>query len=340
MEIDYVYFLVFFLAASALFYIVLGGADYGAGILELLPSHDFKQPQKKLINYAMGPVWEANHIWLILIVVILFMGFPPIFTTLVTSLHIPFVCLLVGVVIRGAAFSFRYYDAVKDEKSQRLYTQMFGFSSLWTSIWLGVIAGSLYRGHIEMAPTSFVEAYVDSWLGLFPFSVGIFCACIFAFLASINLVGETEDSKLQAIYQKRAFVFNVLTVVTGGLVFVASYLEGENLVERFFTSSFSVVCMVLATACFGALWVSSKKPGIWTTRVIAGAQCAFILAGWYDVYFPDALVTTTGTMTFFEHAAPDATLRQLCLALAVGSLMIFPSLFYLFHIFKGHQGKN
>ena len=105
--------LVFFIGASLLLYVVLGGSDFGAGIIELLPAGRLRDAQKRVINRAMGPVWEANHMWLILIVVILFMGFPTIFTTLMVALHVPMLALLVGIVVRGTAFTFRHYDAVQ-----------------------------------------------------------------------------------------------------------------------------------------------------------------------------------------------------------------------------------
>jgi cytochrome d ubiquinol oxidase subunit II len=185
--------LIFFIGASLLLYVLLGGSDFGAGILELLPAGDLRERQKKVINRAMGPVWEANHMWMILIVVILFMGFPTIFTTLMVALHIPMLALLVGIVIRGAAFTFRHYDAIQDAPSQRAYTWLFGLSSLWTAFWLGIIAASLNRGIIDPDAREVWRAYVAPWWGAYPLSVGAFVACIFAFLASIYLVGETND---------------------------------------------------------------------------------------------------------------------------------------------------
>ena len=143
--------LIGFIGASLLLYVLLGGSDYGAGILELLPAGRHREAQTKVINEAMGPVWEANHMWLILIVVILFMGFPGIFTTLMVALHLPMLGLLVGVVVRGTTFTFRHYDPIQTGPSQRTYTWLFGLSSLWTALWLGIIAASLNRGIIDPA---------------------------------------------------------------------------------------------------------------------------------------------------------------------------------------------
>ena len=116
---------ILFLALSLLAYVLFGGADFGAGIIEIFAG----KVSKKTITHAIAPVWEANHIWLILVVVILFMGFPAIYAQMSLYLHIPMVILLIGIVLRGTAFTFRHYDAIHD-RSQWYYTSIFNLSSL------------------------------------------------------------------------------------------------------------------------------------------------------------------------------------------------------------------
>lgn len=329
-----IYILLFFIGASLLLYVVLGGADYGAGILELLHSGKFREKQKHLINHAMGPVWEANHMWLIIVVVILFMGFPKVFLTLMTSLHIPMVALLIGIVVRGAVFTFRHYDPIQEPRSQKLYTVLFGLSSLWTSLWLGIIAGSIFHGDINTTSTNFAEAYVLSWLGAFQLAMGLFVVSIFSYLASIYLIGETDDPAMKRYFLRRAFTLNVCVILNGGLVFLASYLEQGNLVGRFFENPLALICLVSATLFFAVLWSVAKSKRTYLLRVLAAGQISFILFGWYSIYAPNALLDKAGSLTFFEAAAPDATLKQLTIALVIGSAFIFPSLFYLLKIFK------
>ncbi len=329
-----IYVLLFFIGASLLLYVVLGGADYGAGILELLHSGKFREKQKHLINRAMGPVWEANHMWLIIVVVILFMGFPKVFLTLMTSLHIPMVALLMGIVIRGAVFTFRHYDPIQEPHSQKLYTTLFGLSSLWTSLWLGIIAGSIFHGDINSTSTNFIEAYILPWLGAFQLAMGLFVVSIFSYLASIYLIGETEDPAMKRYFLRRALTLNVCVILNGALVFLASYLEQGNLVGRFFENPLALICLVSATLFFLALWSVAKSKRIYLLRVLAAGQISFILFGWYSIYAPNALLDKAGSLTFFTAAAPESTLRQLTLALVVGSVFIFPSLFYLLKIFK------
>lgn len=326
--------LVLFIAASLLLYVLLGGSDFGAGIVELLPAGRLREAQKQTINRAMGPVWEANHMWLILIVVILFMGFPAIFTTLMTALHLPMLALLVGIVVRGAAFTFRHYDAIQEPKSQRVYTWLFGLSSLWTALWLGIIAASLNRGIIDPATREVWAAWFAPWWGLYPLTVGIFVSCIYAFLASIYLVGETEEPELKRRFLRLAAWSNGLVVLAGGLVFLASLAERESLATAFLRNPLNLAVLALATLLFVVLWFFVAKRRTMLTRVVASGQVALILLGWYVLYAPNALLTASGPLSFYAEAAPPATLRQLVIALLVGGVFIFPSLFYLFRVFK------
>ncbi|MCC6233579.1 MAG: cytochrome d ubiquinol oxidase subunit II [Verrucomicrobiales bacterium] len=332
--------LIFFIGVSLLLYVLMGGSDFGAGILELLPAGPLRDRQKHVINRAMGPVWEANHMWMILIVVILFMGFPMIFTTLMIALHLPMLALLVGIVVRGAAFTFRHYDAIQDATSQRVYTWLFGLSSLWTSFWLGIIAASLNRGIIDPEAREVWQAYFAPWWGAYPLAVGAFIACIYAFLASIYLVGETDDPALRRRFLRLGAVFNLLVVAMGGIVFAASLRERESLATAFLRSPANLIVLGFATALFIALWRLVAQRRTFLTRAVAAGQVALILTGWWLLYAPNAVLTARGPLSFYATAAPPATLRQLVLALLVGSAFIFPSLYFLLRVFKTADGQG
>ena len=126
-----IYIVIIFLWTAILLYLILGGADFGAGILELFSSNPNKSKTRKTMYRAIGPIWEANHMWLIIAIVILFVGFPKIYTTMSTYMHIPLVLMLLGIIARGTAFTFRHYDAVKDEM-QKVYNRIFVYSSFIT----------------------------------------------------------------------------------------------------------------------------------------------------------------------------------------------------------------
>lgn len=127
-----IYVVIAFLWVSIVLYFILGGADFGAGIVELFTfRRKDKKITKNLMYESIAPIWEANHMWLIIAIVILFVGFPEIYSFASIYLHIPLVLMLVGIIARGTAFTFRHYDAVKDEW-QTVYTQIFYYSSLLT----------------------------------------------------------------------------------------------------------------------------------------------------------------------------------------------------------------
>lgn len=333
-----------FIGASVLLYVLFGGADYGAGILELFKGRRRREDQENLIGVAMGPVWEANHIWLILTVVIMFMGFPQLFTTMSIALHLPLMAVLVGIVLRGCAFTFRHYDAIKDG-SQRVYSWIFSLSSVWTAVWLGVVAGSLALGRINLEPTAgYHESYIAPWLSWFTFAFGVFTAAIFTFLSAVYLIGETKDSELKSMLIFRAECANVATIVSGAALFFAAYSVGLDWPKQFFTHPWSVIAFLCATAVLVPLWRALKKGRVWTTRTLAGFQIGCVLAGWYALNYPDVMRIKTArgveSLTFYEAAAPEATQKQLLIALIVGLLLIGPALLYLLKVFKSEGSRR
>jgi cytochrome d ubiquinol oxidase subunit II len=139
---------------SLTFYALLGGADYGGGVWDLFARGPRAKEQRELIEHAIGPVWGANHIWLILVVVILFTAFPPAFAVISTALHIPLTLLLVGIVLRGAAFTFRTYDVQRDDV-QRRWSYVFSVASTITPVLLGIVLGALGAGALLLFPSFF-----------------------------------------------------------------------------------------------------------------------------------------------------------------------------------------
>src|SRR5476649_1317458 len=127
------YIVIAFLFLAIILYFLLGGADFGAGIIELFTSENHKSRTRKTMYQAIGPIWEANHMWLIIAIVIMFVGFPEIYTTMSIHLHIQLVIMLLGIIARGTAFAFRNYDAVHDNM-QKVYNKIFVYSSFITPL--------------------------------------------------------------------------------------------------------------------------------------------------------------------------------------------------------------
>ncbi len=137
-----IYVVIAFLWVAICLYLILGGADFGAGIVELFSEKSYKKRTQKIMYNSIGPIWEANHMWLIIAIVILFVGFPKVYADVSNYLHIPLVIMLLGIIARGTSFTFRNYDAIND-KWHNLYDVIFTYSSVVTPLFLGIIAGSI-----------------------------------------------------------------------------------------------------------------------------------------------------------------------------------------------------
>ena len=322
-----------FLYPSILMYLLFGGADFGAGIIELFTSNDKKDRTRQLTYQAIGPIWEANHMWLIIAIVILFVGFPTFYTTVSIFLHIPVSLLLLGIIARGTAFIFRHYDPEKG-KIQELYNSIFVYSSFLSPLFLGILAGTIISGRIDLEANSFVDAYLLPWLGLFPLSVGLFTVAICGYLAAVFLIGEADSEEDQRTFIKKAIRMNILTVVAGGVVFVAAYMEGIPLLEGLLDNTMSILALILASISLPLTWKFLLKNLHILARILAGFQVSMILFALFYSMHPSIMIFKDGTMSLEEAAAGFATMNALGIALLVGSVFILPSLFYLIYSFQ------
>lgn len=327
--------IVFFLGLSILSYILLGGADFGGGILELLVDKNRAQAQRDLISKAMAPVWEANHIWLILAIVILMMGFPPVYAAFSIYLHLPVMGLLIGIVLRGCAFAFRYYDTTQEYR--HIYTPIFSTASAASAFFLGATGGALILGRIDPSANSFWMLYMAPWINAFAISLGLFTILLFAFLASVYLVGETPDTDLRALFRRRALKLHRSLLIMGALVFVSAEISNFPLISLYFKDPVSLLAFVAAGILWFPFWryfKQDKNESVFIARALGASIVALVLIGWFGVQYPIIYRTINNVYSFQSVAAPDATLRALLGALIVGSLIIFPALYYLFRIFK------
>jgi cytochrome d ubiquinol oxidase subunit II len=325
------YLIILILFIGLLLYSILGGADFGGGILETFRG----KSEIKVISKAIAPVWEANHVWLILVIVILFMGFPKVYAVLSNSLHIPLFIMLLGIVFRGSAFTFRYYN-VQVEQNQ-LYTIFFRAGSVITPFFLGIIVGAVTAGEIIQDYTKgFYEFFIAPWLGIFPVTVGLFTVLLFAYLAAVFLSGEIEvEEERRKKYGSIARKLLITIVIAGLLVLGSSYYINTSFLSQFYTSTLNIICITLVTLSIPIMWLQLKRINTPWTRFIAGFQVTLILLGWFAVQFPVMVyVNGSDNLTIYNTATEPATLQALLWALIVGVLLIFPSLFYLYRVFK------
>lgn len=319
-----------FLGISLVLYVVLGGADFGAGIVEMITG----SKHEKTISHAISPIWEANHIWLIIAVVILFTGFPTIYTLVTTYLHVPLLLLLMGIVMRGTAFTFRNYDTYHDN-SQRAYNLVFRISSLLTPFFFGLVVAALLAGEIQRQPQSFYQAYLAPWLGWFPVCLGIFTTSLFAFLAATYLIGDTEDPQAKHAFTRAARAINLVAILSGALVFVSAEASDVPLWTWMLDSPLSITGFALATISLPVVWFGLRRNRVALSRVAAGFQVTMVIVGWLALRYPEVIRFDDGSaLTLIGAAAPQATLLQLNIALVIGIILIFPSLGYLMWTFK------
>jgi cytochrome d ubiquinol oxidase subunit II len=327
-------------------YVLTGGADFGGGVWDLLASGPRRDEQRALISHAIGPIWEANHVWLILVVVMLFTAFPAAFAALGTVLHIPLSLMLVGIVLRGSSFVFRSYGA-NDDASQRRWGRVFASASIVTPILLGVIVGSIASGNVGAAAdalsavngdrSSFVSLFVSPWLSPFPLAMGVLALAMFAFLAATYLALAAGDNALRDDFRRRALGAALVMFVAafGGLA--VAHVDAPEVGRALTGGGGAAFLFHLATAlaALAAIWA------LWTrrwpmARIAAATQVSLILWGWVLAQYPFIIPPT---QTLRAVAAPRATLLLLLYGLIGGFAILLPSLAYLYRVFAGRNGR-
>lgn len=326
---------IIFLFFAIVLYFLLGGADFGAGIIELFTSDNNKSRTRKTSYQAIGPIWEANHMWLIIAIVILFVGFPVIYSELCTYLHIPLLIMLMGVIARGTAFSFRNYDAIKDDRSQTLYNYIFVYSSFITPLFLGITAGSVISRQIDPSSNNFLTTYVYSWLNWFSIAVGLFTVALCGFLAAIYLIGEVSEQFDIKRFTKKAAIMNAVAVGCGGLVFLAAEIEHVHLAHWLFGNPISLIAIVAASLSLVLLWYLLRKGHTQIIRIPAAFQVTMILIAVGYRHYPNIVMIKGGNnLSLLRDHAPLTTINDLGWGLLLGSLIILPALGYLYYSFK------
>lgn len=298
-------------------YALLGGADYGGGVWDMLARGPRKEAQRTLIADAIGPVWEANHVWLILVVVLLFTAFPPAFAMLTTVLHIPLTLMLVGIVLRGSAFVFRQYGA--PEAGHR-WGVVFAVSSLLTPACLGFVLGALSIG-----PT---------WWAPYPLAVGILATSTFAMLAASYLAVElaaSDDEQaalLRGDFRRRFAIAAVMTAMSAAAAAVLAP-------PVFARSLLAPVRAVPVIGGFGVsltlAFVASRRRHDRLARAAAIVAVALLVLGWGIAQYP---VVVAPDLTLESAAAPRITLQLLVPVIVVGAVILVPSLWWLMRVFK------
>ncbi len=312
-------------------YAVLGGADFGGGVWDLFASGPRHAGQRAAIAHAMGPVWEANHVWLIFVIVVLFTCFPNGYAPLGIALFVPFHLALIGIVLRGAAFVFRAYETPRpDGSSGSRWGHVFGIASVVTPMLLGVVFGVVTEGGVRIDEAGTVTLRSGPhWLTPYAAGCGMLALSSCAYLAAVYLTVETTG-ELREDFRTRAIVAGTSTAALAIGVLALAWSEA-NWFFRQMISLRSMPVLVAGLACFaGSAWAVFGRR-YRASRYLAAGEIIFLLLGWglaqrpYLVY-PD--------MTLQRAAAPAPTIAFLLGSLPVGLIVLLPSLWLLFRVFK------
>jgi cytochrome d ubiquinol oxidase subunit II len=323
------------LLLSLILYALMGGADFGGGLWDLLAVGPRAARQRQAIAEAIGPIWEANHVWLILVVVLLFTGFPMGFAAMMTALNIPVTAMLIGIVLRGSAFIFRRYDSRSDTAPRR-WSTVFGLACFFTPFFQGMILGALSTGQIRLVNGRVVSGFFAGWLTPFSLACGVFALGLFAFLAAAYLTLDTKNQPdLQNDFRLRALWSGLTLAPIAGLVFLTSK-QGAPQMHNGLTHWWAPLLLawtgLLSMVALVALW----RRRFALARMAAIGQATLILVGWCLAQYPHLV---TPDVTVNNSHAPEATLRWLVLALGLGAIVLLPSLAFLFHLFKGKGSR-
>src|SRR5450759_4939643 len=321
-------------------YVLTGGADFGGGVWDLLATGPRRDRQRDLIAGAIGPIWEANHVWLVLVVVLTFTAFPAAFATLGTVLHLPLALMLVGIVMRGSAFVFRSYGSRTWEQRRR-WGRIFAVASTLTPLLLGLVIGSISTGAVgvpqdQPGAVPFRNVYVAPWWSPFPIAVGVLALALFAMLAAVYLAYETRDDALREDFRRRALAAAAAVFVAafGALAFAhrEAPMMRAGLVGSAWALPFQIATGVAALTAIGALW--RRRYAL--ARFAAAAQVSLILWGWALAQFP---YVVPPSLTIRNTVAPRITLVLVAWALAAGAVLLIPSLIYLRKTFATRQAR-
>ena len=307
------------------FYAVFAGADFGAGLWSVLAggSERGRRP-RELIDWAIGPVWEANHVWLIFVLVVLWTGFSSAFEAIFSTLFIPLSLAALGIVFRGAGFAFHH--SARRARGRALAETLFGLASILTPFFLGTVVGAIAGGRVPVGNEA--GDLWTSWINPLSLVIGALFVATGAYLASVFLVSDARRAgapDLERYFSDRALVAAVVTGASAvvGLVFLhrdARYifngLTGDGL-----------PLVILSAVCGIGVLVLLRRNARRGARLLAVGAVAAVIAGWGVAQWPYLLPER---LTIIAAAAPSATLTGVLVVFGVAVILVLPAIGLLF----------
>jgi len=305
-------------------YAIFGGADFGAGVWDLLAgSGERAERVRAQIDRSIGPVWEANHVWLIFVLVVTWTCFSTLFSAIMTTLYIPLSLAALGIVLRGSGFAFRH---ALPGPIQRPASRVFGFASLLTPFFMGTVVGSIASGQV---PAGGDGDPTGSWTGFLPLVTGTLFVLLAAYTAAVFLVrdsGAAGDEDLRDYFARRALGAAVLAGI-GAVIGVIALHEDARYVYDGLTSWPGIALVILSGICGLAalgLLVTGRHRGLRVAAVGAGVS---LIWGYFAATFPYMLPTS---LKISQAAGASATLTEVIIVFGIAAVTCVPALILLY----------
>jgi cytochrome d ubiquinol oxidase subunit II len=323
---------------GATFYALFGGADFGGGFWDLVAGGAEKgERPRALIQRSLTPVWEANHVWLIFILVVLWTAFPPAFKAIFSTLYVPIALAALGIVLRGAGFAFR--KSVEELAQRRALGATFAISSLLTPFFMGTVVGAVAAGNVPAEGNG--DAF-STWLAPLPLVTGAMFVATGAYLAAVFLVGDARrggHEDLERYFLRRALGAAAVAGIAAAVGLVALHSEARYVFDRLVAEGLPLVVLsalcglallglLLRGASAGEGTEGGGRPlGHWAMRPLAAGAVTAVIWGWGVAQWPYLLPTS---LTIETAAAPGPTLAVVLIVFGVAALVVLPSLGLLY----------
>jgi cytochrome d ubiquinol oxidase subunit II len=302
-------------------YAVFAGADFGAGVWDLVAgSRRGGRRQRDLIEQRIGPVWEANHVWLIFVLVVLWTGFPTAAAAIMSSLYVPLTAAAIGIILRGAGFAFR--KSVEDVRLERAFGIAFAASSLLTPFFLGAVAGAVASGRVPVDEDA-IRPF-DHWINPTSMLGGTLAVATCAYLAAAFLAADfarRDEPSLAARYRS----YGIAAAMASGVVAFAGifvlHADAPTLYDGLTGRGLPLIAIAAAGGTASVLMLAWRRYR--SARVAVVVAVTAVVWGWAAGQYPDLLV---GELTIADAAGSRATLTAMVASLAVGGVLFVPAL--------------
>jgi cytochrome bd ubiquinol oxidase subunit II len=319
-----------FVLAGVVLYTVLAGADFGAGMWRLLAGGGERGERiRDHAHHSMGPVWEANHVWLIFVITVAWTAYPTFVGSVASTLAAPFFIAALGIILRGASYALR--SAAGTSGESRMVDHVFAVASLVTPFALGTMAGAIAAERVPVGNAA--GGLFSTWTGAVPILIGVLAVTFSAYLAAVYLAADAarhDDPELEEAYRLRALGAGVAAGALAVVGLIVLHADAHSLYRGLLHGAALAVLILSLLAGAAALALVTTRR-FEPARYVAALAVAAVVAGWALARYP---VLLPG-LTVSQAAAPHDTLVAVVIAVLAGGAILFPSLGLLFGLLLG-----